>query len=78
MGKLHTGNGWLIKVQGDEHPPVHVHVIHPDGKATVALDGSFINAGVPDKVLTQARQWVADHAAQINAEWTRMNNPRVR
>lgn len=78
MGKLHTSNGWLIKVQGDEHPPVHVHVIHPDGKATVALDGSFVNSGVPAKVLSQARQWVADHAAEIKAEWARMNNPRVR
>jgi hypothetical protein len=78
MGKLHASHGWLIKVQGDEHPPVHVHVIHPDGKATVALDGSFVNSGVPANVLTQARQWVAEHGAAIQAEWARMNNPRVR
>lgn len=78
MGKLHTGDGWLIKVQGDEHPLVHVHVIHTDGKATVALDGSFNNSGVPAKVLIEARRWVENHQDDIRTEWARMNNPRAR
>lgn len=40
MGKLHQQGNWIIRVQGNEHSPVHVHVIHPDGKAIVHLDGS--------------------------------------
>jgi hypothetical protein len=31
MGKIYSGNGWIVKVQGDEHPPVHAHVLHPNG-----------------------------------------------
>lgn len=38
MGKVYAGDGWIIKVQGDEHPPVHIYLLHPDGKA--ALDGA--------------------------------------
>ena len=53
MGKVHTGNGWLIRVQGNEHPPVHVHVLHPDGKAVIDVDGSVTNDGVPAKVIKQ-------------------------
>lgn len=78
MGKIHSGNGWIVKVQGDEHPPVHAHVLHPDGKATVALDGTVCNAGVPRAVLVQARAWVLTHADLVEAEWRRMNNPRRR
>ena len=46
MGKIYTENGWLIRVQGNEHPPVHVHVLHPDGKALITLDGDIKNSGV--------------------------------
>lgn len=78
MGKIHDGNGWIIKVHGDEHPPVHVHVLHPDGKASIALDGTVQNAGVPTAVIARARAWVSAHPEQIAAEWARMSNPRRR
>lgn len=78
MGKIHSGNGWIVKVQGDEHPPIHAHVLHPDGKATVDLDGTVQNAGVPKTVVAQARDWVLAHADQVEAEWRRMHNPRRR
>jgi len=78
MGKVHTGDGWLIRVQGNEHPPVHVHVLHPDGKAVIDLDGSITNDGVPAKVIKQALAWVLDHEEVISAEWSRMNNPTKR
>lgn len=78
MGKLHTASNWIIRVQGSEHPPVHVHVIHPDGKAVIHLDGTVFNRGVPAAVLAQATAWVAVNAAVIRAEWNRMNNPPLR
>jgi hypothetical protein len=37
MGKIYFTNGWLIRVQGNEHPPVHVHVLHPNGKALITF-----------------------------------------
>jgi len=77
MGKLHSTNNWLIKVQGNEHPPVHVHVLHPDGKAAIGVDGSVINSGIPAKVIAQALAWVLANADTVRAEWLRMNNPPV-
>lgn len=52
MGKIYTANGWLIRVQGNEQP-VHVHVLHPNGKALVTLDGEVKNSGVPAKIIKQ-------------------------
>jgi hypothetical protein len=60
MGKIFTGNGWIIKVQGAEHPPVHVHVLHANGKAVLFLDGTVINSGVPAKIVAEATVWIAD------------------
>lgn len=78
MGKIYSGDGWLIKVQGDDHPPVHAHLLHPDGKALLALDGTVKNSGVPAKVVAAASAWIAGNAAAVEAEWSRMNNPRMR
>lgn len=78
MGKIYSGDGWIIKVQGDEHPPVHVHLLHPDGKATIALDGSVQNAGVPDRVVAVATAWTTQNPAIVEAEWAKMNNPNKR
>jgi len=54
MGKLYGTGNWIIKVQGHEHPPIHVHVLHPDGRAVIGIDGTVINRGVPAKVIAQA------------------------
>jgi len=78
MGKIHSGENWLIRVQGNEHPPVHVHVICPEGKAAVYLDGLVINSGVPSATLKRAQDWIADHHRLIREEWARMNNPTQR
>lgn len=78
MGKVHTGNGWLIRVQGNEHPPVHVHVLHPNGKALIDLDGHVVNDGVPLKIIKQALTWVKIHGDLIETEWAHMNNPTKR
>ncbi len=51
MGKILTGNGWILKVQGAEHPPVHVHLLHPDGKAVLFLVGNVINSTVPSRIV---------------------------
>jgi Domain of unknown function (DUF4160) len=78
MGKVFSGDCWIIKVQGDEHPPVHAHVLHPDGKASVSVDGLVHNSGVPAKVIAAATAWIVENAVTVNAEWEKMNNPRKR
>jgi len=78
MGKIYTGDGWIIKVQGDEHPPMHAHLLHPDGKATISLEGAVKNSGVPDKIITLAIKWITQNTATVEAEWAKMNNPKKR
>ena len=75
-GKIYTENGWLIRVQGNEHPPIHVHVLHSNGKALITLDGNVKNSGVPAKVIKQAVEWIASNQDIIQSDWQRMNNPR--
>ena len=76
MGKIYTSNGWLIRIQGNEHPPIHVHVLHPNGKALITLDGQIKNSGVPTKIIKQALEWINANQEIIKAEWQHMNNPR--
>jgi hypothetical protein len=78
MGKVYAQGNWLIRVQGNEHPPIHAHVIHPDGRAIVYLDGSAINSGVPADVMALAIEWVLANTEIIRVEWARMNNPPAR
>jgi len=78
MGKIYTGNGWIIKVQGAEHPPIHVHVLHPNGKAVVFVDGTVVNSGVPARIIAEATIWVSDHLLLITREWNSMGNPEKR
>ncbi len=78
MGKIFTGDGWIIKVQGDEHPPVHAHVLHPDGKASISVGGLILNSGVPARVIEAASRWILENSAVVETEWKKMNNPRKR
>jgi len=78
MGKLYSGDGWIIVVRGNEHPPIHVHVLHPDGKAVAYLSGRVVNAGVPVKALRAAQAWIEANTEDVHREWATMNNPRRR
>lgn len=59
-------------------PPVHVHVLHPDGKAVIDIEGKVTNDGLPSKVIKLAVAWVLAHGDVIAAEWKSMNNPTKR
>ena len=80
MAKIYATSNWMIKVLNDEHPPVHAHVVHPDGTAAIFLDGSVLNAHqqVPAAVLKAAVAWIVAHEAEIRAEWLRLDNPEDR
>ena len=78
MGKVFSGDGWVIKVHGDDHLPIHAHVLHADGKASISVDGTVKNSGVPAKVVAIALDWIVENATIVEAEWTKMNNPRKR
>lgn len=73
MGVLYKQHGITIRVNGNEHPPAHAHVLYADGKALVYLSGKTLNRGVPAATLKTAQAWIMEHAAEIEAEWQRWN-----
>lgn len=73
MGTLHKIGKTTIRVNGNEHPPVHAHVTHPDGRAMVYLSGVVKNSGVPAAVLAEARRWIEAHRQVVIDEWNRCN-----
>lgn len=73
MGTLYKTGKFTIRVNGNEHPPVHAHVLHTDGRAIVYLTGRVLNSGVPDAVLIEAKRWVVDHQQAVIDEWNRWN-----
>ena len=73
MGVLYKQKGITIRVNGNEYPPVHAHVLHADGKALVYLSGKTLNRGVPTAALKIAQAWITEHTADIKTEWQRWN-----
>ena len=53
----------------DENPP-HVHIKGVDFAAKIRIsDGGLLAGGAPNKVMKQARRWIADHQAELLAMW---------
>jgi hypothetical protein len=73
MGIVYKSGNWWIRVNGDEHPPVHCHVVHPDGEALLYVSGKTINRRVPEAVVSQAQSWLTEHADAVRIEWEHLN-----
>jgi hypothetical protein len=59
----------LLMYFQDENPP-HVHVMGGDFAAKVRIsDGSVLAGSVPNRVLRQARRWIAAHRAALLRQW---------
>ena len=73
MGTIYKTGQFTIRVNGFEHPPVHAHVLHTDGKAIVYLNGMVINSGVPATVMALAKKWIAANHQTVVIEWNTCN-----
>jgi hypothetical protein len=73
MGTLYKTGKFTIRVNGFEHPPVHAHVTHTDGRAMVYLNGTVMNSGVPTAVMTEAKNWIAANSQAVITEWNTCN-----
>lgn len=65
MGILFRSGNWWVRVNGDEHPPVHCHVIHPDGDALIFLSGKALSRRVPQGVMQAAWSQAVQHEEDI-------------
>jgi hypothetical protein len=73
MGTIYKTGKFTLRVNGFEHPPVHAHVLHTDGKAIVYLNGTVLNSGVPVAVMAEAKNWIAANGAAVTIEWNKCN-----
>jgi len=73
MGTIHKTGKMLIRVNGSEHPSVHAHVTHTDGRAMIYLNGTVKNSGVPEAVIAEAKRWIAENEQVVIDEWNRWN-----
>jgi hypothetical protein len=74
MGTIYKSGKFTIRVNGYEHPPVHAHVTHTDGRAMVYLDGSVKNTGIPDAVMAKAQRWINANQQIVIDEWNTCNH----
>lgn len=59
----------LLMFFQDENPP-HVHIKGPDFGAKIRLsNGELIAGKAPNKVLREARRWIARNRAQLLRLW---------
>lgn len=76
MGTIYKTGKFTIRVNGFEHPPVHAHVTHTDGRAMVYLNGTVKNTGIPESAMNEARSWIAANSQAVIIEWNTCN-PKV-
>lgn len=73
MGTIYKTGKFTIRVNGFEHPPIHAHVMHTDGRAMVYLNGTIKNTGIPEPVMTEAKNWIAANTQAVILEWSTCN-----
>ncbi len=63
------GSFKLLMFFQDENPP-HVHIKGPGFAAKMRIsNGELLAGAAPNKVLRQARRWVAEHRTELSAMW---------
>jgi hypothetical protein len=73
MGTIYKTGKFTIRVNGFEHPPIHAHVMHTDGRAMIYLNGAIKNTGIPEPVMTAAKNWMAANTQAVVLEWNTCN-----
>jgi hypothetical protein len=59
----------LVMFFQDENPP-HVHIRSADFAAKIRIsNGELIAGKAPNRILKQARRWVEQHRAELEAMW---------
>jgi hypothetical protein len=70
MPEIKRFSGFKIVMFFEDENPPHVHVTGPDFAAKVRLsDGEVIAGKAPNKVLREARLWIAKNRARLMRLW---------
>ena len=70
MPTVHRLGRCRIEMYAEDHPPPPVHVIHPDGKALVAIADATIIAGrLPRHMMRDARAWITANRDRLRQRW---------
>jgi len=76
MPRISSFYGITVTMHWDEGPHArpHFHARYAGSKASVALDGDVIAGWLPPRALRLVREWAAEHADELAANWVHARN----
>ena len=74
MVKLHFIGNIAFRVYGNDHRPAHFHVVAPDYKAMISIEGlAVIRGAIPARDRRAVMLWATEHQDEITAAWNLLN-----
>lgn len=74
MPKYVEIRGHRVVINPGEHNPPHVHVVGPEGRASIRISGGRVLKGkCSKKLLKDVREYLETDETHLLAEWTRLN-----
>lgn len=77
MARIKTIGSAVIWVYPNDHPPAHLHIVHPDFEALIEIETFATYAGsLKGAAGKKAMAWARANIATIKAEWNRLHPHR--
>ena len=68
--------GIVIRMYFADHAPAHFHAVYAGAEAVVAIaDGAVLRGALPERALRLVREWAAEHRAELEVNWERVQVP---
>jgi hypothetical protein len=75
MPRISSFYGIVIEMYFRDHPPPHFHAIHGGAKAQIEIaTGAVLHGGLPPRALRLVREWLELHRAEMELNFTRVEN----
>lgn len=63
--------GIVIEMYFADHPPPHFHARYAGDEATIVIATGDVLGALPGRALRLVREWLAEHRAELHANWVR-------
>ena len=74
MPTLYRDGNLKVCMYSNDHSPPHFHVLTPDERASVTIEGLQILAGeLSNKTMNKAKKWAQDHKVELTQKWEEIN-----
>ena len=74
MPTLYRDGKLKICMFSSDHNPPHFHVLTPNERASITIEGFHILSGkLSNKVMNKAKKWAQDHKVELIKKWEDIN-----